>query len=115
MAVSEYSDNELIALSNYSINDLSAMMSGSSVHRAMNKRREIQKALANYSRKHKYDSVQENIIGIIAKIEKWCRAKYVRDVKRKFILTNSLCASNTRYAKIRSESSWNDYIKENSF
>lgn len=71
------SQTELILLSKMNMFQLHAVVKGKSFQQAFQFKRDVQKALAEYSKHHKYDRVQEKTIVILRKIEKWLHTAYV--------------------------------------
>lgn len=68
---------EFLAISRWKMTDLARWCGAHSFRHAMDFKRSLQKALATYSRTHKYDAVQEKMIAIISKLEKWCKKAFI--------------------------------------
>ena len=71
-------ENELMFISSWDKPTLHATLIGKSLNHAMAMRRNLQQALAAYSKRHKFDIVQEGALSVIIQIERWSRQSYVR-------------------------------------
>jgi len=99
-------DMELVKLSAITIWDLEKMMAGKSIHQAMCARKQIQMALASYARRHKYDKVQGNILGIESKIYKWCRQRFVAENMPRLMMSDPATIRNQKAVKKELNSRW---------
>lgn len=110
MSQSVYSEREIIHISFYTDEQLAKSLRGYSVVHALDIRREIQRGLAAYSRKYKYDDIQGNLLNRLQKIEKWCRGRFMKDRMMELIRTNSECAKSKALTKNMAKKEWETLI-----
>lgn len=93
-----------------------AMLKGQSVDQALETRRQLQIALAEYARTHKMDALQDKVVTMTEKIAKWCRIVWMRQ-KMGFDYASAPKAvqeyNKVRFRALKAE--WELYIKRRSF
>lgn len=76
---------------------------------------DMQKALAKYSKKHKFDVVQLNAIKIIEELAKWCGEQYKVWVRNEIIRSRPELVKNPRKIKSMANDMWEKYLRLNSY
>ena len=77
--ISALSNNDLFLISRMNMFQLHELIKGKTIHESLLLRKHLQIALAAYAKHTKYDRVQEKILVICQKIEKWCRLAYMKE------------------------------------
>lgn len=108
-------DADLIRLSSFDIHQLGRFMQGYSVVAAMNVRREIQRGITSYVKRHKNDGVAENLIWTCQQIENWCRKRYMKEMMPKVMMTVPQCTKSREMTKFRCKQEWERWVKEKSY
>lgn len=76
----EFTFSQIVKLSAMDMKEFHQMFSGRSGTKAMDFRREIQKAMRDYANKiHGFDAVKIGLIEKCHTIEKWCRIRFYKD------------------------------------
>lgn len=98
---------------------LNAMLQGAGKRRgeaAMEIIRGLQRALARYSEGvAKFDRVQDKMLAVLGKLEKWLRLEYVRVRTPEIIAHNPKLANNPPAVKIKIQSEWESWFKRRSY
>lgn len=116
MANCDFSYQELFAISRMNVGGLSEMMQGKTVVQAMSFRRQLQIGTTNIRRKFGYKAhVIEGLIWATAKIEKWCRGRFVKDRTMELIRTRPDCAKSKELTKSICKTEWESITAGASF
>ena len=109
--VSSYSTQEITNISRMDIQALAGYMRGMSLRQGLTMRVELQRGIADLAKIPGTLPYQENLVGIVSRIEKWCRGRFMKDTVRRLVLTNPVCARNKRYAKMLALQEWNSIME----
>lgn len=112
---SKYSFDELVKISMFDVNQLASFVRGMSYDKALQFRNDIQRGIADVAKKSDTMPIQENLVGMTTKIEKWCRMRFVKDITRKLVLGNFECARNKKYAKMLALQEWEKVLRGYSY
>lgn len=113
---SRYSQTEMILIARMSRQQFTEMMRGQNVDQALETRRQLQIALAEYSKHRKYDAVQERILVMTEKIAKWCRIVWLKQRLGFDLPSASDAVRAFNKAKIKTvKDEWEFYIKRRSY
>lgn len=116
MANCEFSYSELFAISRMNVGHLSYMLQGKTVVQAMALRRQLQIGITNIRNKFGYKAhVIEGLIWATAKIEKWCRGRFVKERAMDLIRTRPDCAKSKELTKSICKAEWESIIAGASF
>lgn len=138
MAVSTLTDNELVVFSKLNQKQLFEVMKGKSVKGAMKLRKDLQMALASYSKRRpaigRFDYVQGKTILICKMIEMWARSAFFKAMLPKLVAARPALAGGAALAlarpgqptilaggdprtaaKIALREKWEKFLQENSY
>lgn len=113
----EFTETKLMQISQFNLKQLYAWIRlrcrpyNSPMQKAMETARELKIALGLYSKGKKYDHVQANMLGIIAKIEKWVRLEFNRTQKKHLLRTRPGLVGNKAELKRQLRAEWEAYCK----
>jgi len=95
------SQKELVKLSQLSEKEIFGLVNGKKWERVLRWRSAVAKALSLYAKKNKYDKVQENIIGMLAIVEKWLWKNYSKYYLPRFLGQNPQYVKKDKQYAIR--------------
>jgi hypothetical protein len=103
------SNKELVELSQYTVEKLALRFAGMSHQAAMEFRKQVQIGMTRYRESRNYSPVVlENLLGVTAKIEKWCRQAFLRSKLPKYKI-------QTQRERDSAVLEWEKYCKKNSY
>lgn len=76
--ISRFSQSEVILLARLNRFQLANIVRGYTIDQLLNYRRDIQIAIAERARTQRYDAIQEKLLTICQKLEKWARLAFLR-------------------------------------
>lgn len=104
---------DLLIVTRWTIAQLATFCRRRSPQHVMDFRRELQKAVADYRKRNKYDAVCDKALAITGKIEKWMRSAFVEREMVRVIRGNPTLSP--RAAKNKAREAWETYHREHSY
>ena len=75
----------------------------------------LQRSLSKYSRGRSFDRVQDKMLAVLSKLEKWLRLEYVRVRTPEIITQFPNLAANPTAVKRKVHAEWEAYFKKRSY